>query len=229
MELLVALEGESAVRMPLGTRNQRILELHRHCVGSPLEAVVTCPRCGEESEFPVPSSDICALESIPVDAQVVVRIGGADVAFRVPNLEDISATAGLPYATAIRALAERTNLLDAPGQGSTHDPIEVLTDDDLDRLASAWEAEDPAGAITVDLSCAACGLLISSRVDPAEFVARDLDREAGALLTQVHVIASAYGWTEGIILRLSAERRQQYVEMIGAPASAAGGLSLAAP
>ena len=46
------------------------------------------------------------------------------------------------------------------------------------------------------------------------YVDQELDDWARSTLQGIHLIASAYGWTEEQILQLSARRRQAYVEMI---------------
>jgi hypothetical protein len=43
----------------------------------------------------------------------------------------------------------------------------------------------------------------------------ELQARATALLADVHVLASAYGWTEPQVLSLSPERRAAYLELIG--------------
>ena len=66
----------------------------------------------------------------------------------------------------------------------------------------------------LDLTCPACGHAWQTAFDIAAFVWRELDDWAERTLHEIHVIASAYGWTESEILELGARRRQTYVEMI---------------
>ncbi|MEH0830377.1 MULTISPECIES: hypothetical protein [unclassified Micromonospora] len=203
--LLLRLYGEKTRRDALGVRNQRMLALHRAVVGRPIEAVVGCPGCNADNEFVVPVDEICALPGPSAEAAVRLKVGDSAVRFRLPMMADLEALAGSSYATGIRRLAARTCLesdppsLDAAG---------------LTRLAQEWEALDPAGSIRVDLSCAECTRAIAANVDPAEFVARDLDRTVEGLLRDVDVIARAYGWSEDAILGLAAERRRWYVGLI---------------
>ena len=41
-----------------------------------------------------------------------------------------------------------------------------------------------------------------------------LDVAAGRLMRDIHLLASAYGWTEAEVLSLSAWRRQAYLDMV---------------
>ncbi|MFU8874996.1 hypothetical protein [Micromonospora sp. SL4-19] len=204
--LLVRLDGEQARRDALGVQNQRMLALHRDIVGRPIEAVVGCPGCNAENEFVVPVEQICALPKPSPEAAVRLKVGDSEVRFRLPTVADLEVLAGSSYAAGIQRLAARTCLeSDPPSLGAA----------DLARLAQEWEALDPAGSIRVDLNCAECARPIAANVDPAEFVARDLDRTVESLLREVDVIARAYGWSEDAILGLAAERRRWYVELIG--------------
>ncbi|MFG2106445.1 hypothetical protein [Micromonospora chersina] len=219
--MLLRLYGEQARRDALGVRNQRMLTLHRAVVGRPIEAVVACPGCNADSEFVVPVEEICALPKPSPEAAVRLAVGDVGVRFRLPAVADLEALAGSSYTTGIRRLAARTCLDGDPPS---------LGESDLERLAQEWEALDPAGSIRVDLSCADCARAIAANVDPAEFVARDLDRTVKRLLREVDVIARAYGWSEDAILGLAAERRRWYVDLIGlSPRSPGRHLAAVAP
>ena len=52
--------------------------------------------------------------------------------------------------------------------------------------------------------------------DIGAFFWSEIDAWAGRILQQVHVLASAYGWSERDVLALSPVRRQLYLGMVGA-------------
>jgi hypothetical protein len=206
---LVALDGAAALRYPLGTRNKRLLDAHESLVRRPLEAHVACPGCGTDNEFGLPARAVAELPSAPPDAAAHLRVDGVRHAFRLPVLADLTAADGRPAPTGLADLAVRTCL--GP-------PAPRLGPDDLELLAEAWEALDPAGSLRVDLSCAGCGRAIAADADPADFVARDLDLLVDRLMHEVDVIAGTYGWSEAAILALPSERRLRYVEIVtGSP------------
>ena len=213
--LLADLDGPAARAVTLGAHHRQLLLLHRDLVGTPLEAVVTCRRCGSDSEFPVPVDEVLALPAPAPGTHVALEVAGGPESFRLPTVEDLDATRGLAFDDAVRLLAERTHVGAAPlplGAG------------DVDTLAAAWAEADPAAEITVDLDCVGCGSALVASVDPAEFVARDLDRLVGRLVREVHALATAYGWTEDAILALPADRRRRYLELV-APGSTPAALT----
>ncbi|MBA2954120.1 hypothetical protein GON03_07290 [Nocardioides sp. MAH-18] len=211
MSLLVALDGPAAARVTLGTHHRELLALHRDLLGTTLEAVVTCRHCGTDSEFPVPAEAVLDLPA-PVPGNVVaVEVGGARETFRLPTVEDLDATRGLAYDDAVRRLAVRTHVGGA---------APALDSGDIARLTAAWDEADPAGDVTVDVDCVGCGVPLAVSVDPAEFVARDLDRFLDRLVREVHALATAYGWTEDAILALPTSRRRRYLELVDTRAAA---------
>ncbi|MGC0334606.1 hypothetical protein RKD23_007596 [Streptomyces sp. SAI-170] len=203
--LLVALDGPAALRYPLGTRNQRLLAVHQAWVRRPVDGHVLCPSCGTDNEFVLPVRAVAELPTAEADAVARLQAGGVELTFRLPVLADLTATAGRPPAGSLYALACDTCL-------DSRAPR--LDADDLDRLADAWEALDPAGSLRVDLTCAGCGRELAADADPADFVARDLDLLVDELMREIDVIAGGYGWSEEAILAMPAPRRRRYVELI---------------
>ena len=77
------------------------------------------------------------------------------------------------------------------------------------------EAADPLAIIQFTLTCPACGHDWHAQLDIAAYLWRELDAWARRTLHDVHVLASAYGWSEATILSLRPERRQLYRDLIG--------------
>ena len=200
---LLALDGTDALRYPLGTRNQRLLALHETLARRPLEARSTCPACGTDNEFPLPTRAIADLPRPQPDAVATLTVDGTPHTFRLPVLADLAdGPSGLG---GLAGLAERTCL---------HPPAPRLTAQDLERLAAGWGVLDPAGSLRIQLSCAGCGRELAADADPAEFVARDFDLLVDRLLREVDLIAARYGWAEDAILALPPARRRRYLEII---------------
>ena len=180
-----------------------ILALHRTLIGRGIDARVTCAACGTQNEFVVPVAEIATLKPPDPDAQVSLPVKGQTLAFRLPRYADLDGSGLHDPQTQIASACLMT-----PG------PLPVLTESHLAHLAGAWEAVDPAGHITVSLTCVGCGATFDAAVDPALFVARDLDLFADSLLRDVNCIASRYGWSEAAILNLPSARRLRYVALI---------------
>jgi hypothetical protein len=75
---------------------------------------------------------------------------------------------------------------------------------------------DPQGDTEFELTCPACGYRWMILFDIESFFWSELSGWAHRVLTDVHTLASAYGWREADILRLGPWRRQFYLGLIGA-------------
>ncbi|TDR56529.1 hypothetical protein DFP85_10341 [Halomonas ventosae] len=83
---------------------------------------------------------------------------------------------------------------------------------DLARIDAALEAVSPDVADSVDAVCPYCGSASKARIDPLTFAFPGVETP----LREVHLIASAYRWTEPEILDLPVARRRAYAELIRA-------------
>jgi hypothetical protein len=87
---------------------------------------------------------------------------------------------------------------------------------DPDDVIGAMLKQDPLAEVLLQLRCEQCGHEWPLLLDVVSFFQRELDDYATSLLQQVHVLASAYGWTEQEIFSLSPKRRRTYMEMLAA-------------
>lgn len=182
-----------------GQANQFFLGLYRSHSTRPLAGLITCPTCQAENEFPVPVEAILALPAPAHDR--LVHLDGQ--AFRLPRLGDLDRASGAADLPSALALACRIS-----GSGPLPDPA---------PLASAFEAADPAAVLALGLACVGCGQNFEVVVEPARFVAAELDRLTEGLYRQIDSIARAYGWTEAEILGLPPARRLRYAGLTASP------------
>lgn len=205
--LLGAIEGAGAIGGDtLGGRNRRLLLFHRALDGAPLVAHVKCAHCAVDNEFAIPADAILADPVPDPEARIRIRIDGRTLGFRLPRMRDIEAARDETGADLAGPVLERCL---TSGSGPIPAPA-------APRLERKFEALDPAANIVVTIACSGCAKPIAASVDPASFVARDLDRIVDLLLRDIDTIASAYGWDEAAILALPPERRRRYVAMIAA-------------
>jgi hypothetical protein len=199
-------ERDVVEEWPVGRRDGRLLDLHTATFGERIAAVVGCPACGEELEISFRAGDVRAAEGDP-DAVLELRSGKRRVRFRLPTGGDLAAVAGCRSpAEARRALARRCVL---------HGSVD-LADRAVVRMAALIAEADPQSDVRFDLRCPDCGYAWQAPFDVADFLWRELDARARHLLADVHVLALAYGWSEGEILRLTPSRRLLYLELVGA-------------
>jgi hypothetical protein len=83
-------------------------------------------------------------------------------------------------------------------------------EDDLARIDAALEALAPEVASSAAAVCPSCGGETAARMEPLRFTFP----KPMEVLAEVHLLASAYHWSEGRILALSPERRRDYAELI---------------
>jgi hypothetical protein len=83
------------------------------------------------------------------------------------------------------------------------------------------EAVAPTLRSDVEGSCPECDEPVLLDVDVREFCLAELRFLAGSVLEDVHLLASAYGWSERDILDLPSARRASYAEYVRAGRGAA--------
>lgn len=81
------------------------------------------------------------------------------------------------------------------------------------RLAEEAERADPDAEITLTIACPECGEATPAELDIADYLWTELDAWARYVLLDVHLLATAYGWSEPEILALSPQRRRYYLEL----------------
>jgi len=196
---------ESIADLPLGEITASVLRLRVACFGERIRAHVDCEGCGERLQLSVSIPDVLQPVAEPVLRDV--EAGGAR--YRPPCLRDLAAAAGeRDTERAARLLLARCRLDGGGDDAARSSELSVL------EIENALEVADPNADIAFEVRCEACGHLSTAQLDAAELLWDEIDVHACALLADVHRLACAYGWTEGEILALSAERRASYLSMV---------------
>ncbi|HTT22851.1 MAG TPA: hypothetical protein VMG82_28230 [Candidatus Sulfotelmatobacter sp.] len=205
---------DELANLSIGARDVRLLELYEHVFGERLDAFAECPVCGERLEYSFTRCDLQLGHALPDSAtEFEATQGETRLRLRLPTSEDLLALTGHPEpASAPRVLAERC-VVEA---FHNNDRIarQALSDEDLALAASRLQEADPAGDQLVLLCCSACSHVWQVVLDMESFLWAKLNSLAKRLLTEVHVLARAYGWTEREVLALGPARRQFYLEMV---------------
>ncbi|GAA0940230.1 hypothetical protein [Streptomyces rhizosphaericus] len=92
-------------------------------------------------------------------------------------------------------------------------PAAELPEPVQQRRAEPAERADPAADVTLSVACPECGEATRAELDIASYLWAELDHWARDLLLDVHLLATAYGWSEPQILALSPLRRRYYLEL----------------
>ncbi|MBC2900129.1 hypothetical protein [Streptomyces cupreus] len=200
------LDGTALPVLPLGEREADLFALRRALFGDRMQVRLECAACGADMEFDLDAGEFA---SRAADHQVTVSEGGWEVEFRLPGVADLAAAA--------RAADPRAALLARCLVSAAHDGT-AATADALPapvqrRIAEAVEAADPGADVTLNVACPDCGQATRAELDIASYLWTELDAWARDVLLDVHLLATAYGWSEPQILALSPLRRRYYLEL----------------
>lgn len=202
---------------PIGERERAMLTLRQAMFGPAIEAVATCPSCQETVEIAVDVRDLTGGEASA--GEVTARAAGFEVTCRPPSSGEIAAAGELlgredlaGDIAALRDALARRCVVRARRGGKEVDP-HALPSAALDAIDDALADADPSADIRFDLGCPSCGHTWEAPFDAGAYLWAEVDAHARALVSEIHILASSYGWSEAEILRLSPTRRRLYVEV----------------
>jgi hypothetical protein len=134
-----------------------------------------------------------------------VRVSG--VRFRRATSRDLAAVATEPdVPAATQALLMRLAVDGLPGGAPNADEVEAIE--------AALELADPLAHVTLAVRCDHCGHSWRATLDIAASLWDGLAAQALHTVQQVHLLASAYGWSERDILAMPAPRRALYLRQV---------------
>lgn len=199
---------ETLADWPLGQKNRALIKLHCTCFNPRLQAWASCDRCGEKMEFELEAEALMGKELDKAsDEHRVIKVKGCS--FRLPTSRDLALVSreSDPGAVAL-SLIERCRV--------TGEEPPAWSEDNLEEVGEAMAEADPLAEIRVSLRCPACNSEWAKALDVAAFLWAEIDARAKRLLWETHTLASAYGWSQGEILSLSAACRALHLEMVQA-------------
>jgi hypothetical protein len=212
--LLQAAGAEDAGAWPAGTRDLALLRLREALFGPDITALADCPRCGAAVEIACATADFAAGPP-PQQAPFEVTLGPYRALLRLPSAQDLAGAAAAGDVAGAAALLLARCVLSAEAAGEPVAPAS-LPPPVIAAIGEAVAARDPMAEPVLALACPDCGAGWEIGFDAGAFLWAELDAWAGRTLDEVHVLASAYGWTEAEVLRLLPRRRQAYRERIAA-------------
>jgi hypothetical protein len=202
--------------LTLGRRDFHLLSLREKLFGSDIGCFAECPECAQRLEFTVNAAEIRVHDtSEPAAQEFELSTEGYELRFRLINGADLAAISACEEREAAREMLVRRSVIEAKREG-TNIPATELPDQAVATLATRLAERDPMADLLFDLTCPACGHRWQVVFDIAAFLWTEISALAKRLLTEVHLLARAYGWREADTLALSARRRQFYLELIGA-------------
>jgi hypothetical protein len=203
---------DELVRLSIGNRDRKLLEIYERLFGPALDAFAECPACRESLQYSLLTRDLVAAQPQRDPSPLRIETDGASVRLRLLDSLDLrAATACTDLGLAGRLLMERC-IVEAEVGGQSVAPEDV-PEYLREPISTALAAADPQAEMLIDLTCTACTHHWQVTLDIERFLWSRICATAKRLLREVHALASAYGWREPDILALSPVRRQTYLEM----------------
>ncbi len=198
----------------VGRRDALLLDVHAAAFGGAIELVTDCPACGEALELSLAPSTTCAARAA-TRRRARARRPGERRAARLPAAVERRPARGRRASTTSRRRGGRS-----PSAASACEPR---------RRAGASCRRAPSRRSPRASPSSTRRPTSSSRwrapsagtrgrrrsTSPTTCGAR-LDARARSLVAEVAALAAAFGWTEGEILGLPADRRRLYLDLVGA-------------
>lgn len=206
---------EELAALDVGERNRRLLEVRRGLFGDWLRARVTCTACSAELELDLDVSALTDVGSCAAAQLHELQRDSLQLRFRLPTSADLIAVEASPDDAAARGLLIARCIVEAERDGRVLAATE-LSETEVVHLADGMAAVAPRAEILLDCRCAACGHEWQVVFDIVSFLVDELGTLARRLVSEVHVLALGYGWSEAEVLAMSARRRLAYLEMLGA-------------
>ncbi|RKH61640.1 phage baseplate protein [Corallococcus aberystwythensis] len=204
-------EPAALARLSIGRRDALLLELRARVFGPKLEVLVLCPKCRERLELSLTTEELRL--PLPEAPRSPLVVGDYALDYRLPDSLDLAELAPLRDARVARARLLQRCVREARFQGQ---PVALSTvpEEVLTALSTRVGEDDPQADISFRLQCATCRNSWRAAFDILSFFWTELEAQARKLQREVHELAQAYGWTEAIILSLSAPMRRRYLELI---------------
>jgi hypothetical protein len=194
--------AEEIADLPLGDCDLLLVWLREQCFGPRLNGLAECPRCDAELDVVIDAEELRAGtagrdSACQADRGRTVDVAGTSVRLRPLTSRDVRESVG-----------DRDRLLTRVVAGGAAE----ISREVLAAAEASLDLMDPQAAMALDLDCPECGATWQAPVNINEFVWGEVDRFARRLLSDVHTLASAYGWTEADVLRVGPARRRFYLE-----------------
>jgi hypothetical protein len=197
----------------VGERDLQLLQLREQLFGSKLESTASCPKCGSDLELTFTADDLQVTRTEPLSSEWMSLVSDDyEIDYRLPTTTDLLAITSGPD-QALQLLLERC--VQARHQG-IRVPATVVPETVIEQVGRNMADADPYADIRIALSCANCSHQWSMLFDVLSYFWSEIEDWAGRLFRDVHLLASAYGWSERDIIGMSARRRRLYLELANA-------------
>ncbi len=207
------LSPDQLASLSIGQRDAHLLTLREWTFGPRLQGLVICPACGERLELDLRTTDLhVGAKPAGQSGPFSLEAGGYTIQFRLPDSTDLVASAqDDDVAVLRRRILDRCLLSIRTGEKDA--PLSQLPEEVIGAVVAKMAEADPQADMIFSITCPACGHAWQALFDIGSFFWGEVTTWGYRLLYEVHLLASAYGWSEADILAMSPWRRQCYLEM----------------
>jgi hypothetical protein len=202
------------LEMPVGLRIEAILSLAKLTDGTALSWQTRCAAegCGQDIEFDLSLEQIAALAAEERARETChVELDGRRLELRRPTGADQMRWAATPEkeqaSAMLRSIIAEPSLDELLASGLTARAVE-------ETVEAAMDAFDPLVGFHLNVACPECGKHAEVFPDLTGLALERLSHVQQGLISDVHLLASRYHWSEKEVLGLPRWRRQRYLELI---------------
>jgi hypothetical protein len=203
---------EELERLSIARRDAELLELRERTFGPRLAVFAACERCGARADLECSTRELRA-DGAPSADEFRFEADGWSVRYRIPTSLDLAEALALGDPEAASRTLFGACVLEVSRGDGPRKP-DSLPPELKGRIEEAMAESGQAAETVFRFLCPACGSPGRVVLDVASVFWEELSAQARRLLLEVHVLASAYGWSEAEILSLSPVRRQAYLESV---------------
>jgi len=206
--------SEALAKLSIGSRDARLLTLREWTFGSEFAGFTHCPACGEKLEFTVCLADLRFCTSELRDEMFHLVSDDYQVDYRLPCTLDLI-EAGSAAGTQHGRLMLLQRCIRSAQYQDQKVSMDQLPDTVLEAVTVHMADQDPQADTRLSLSCPGCNHRWEALFDIVSFFWNEIQAWAVRIITEVHLLASAYGWCEADILSMSSLRRHMYLSKVG--------------
>jgi hypothetical protein len=195
---------------PIGGRDADLLRLREATFGRRMVAVSPCPSCRETLELDLDAAAIRPeIDATSSPRTVTASVDGRERTVRLPTTDDLVAARAEAAASRWDREVVRRALLTRLLDGGVAPPSPLAEA----AVAEALANDDTGTEIRVAVACPVCGHEWDASVDVPAYLWEEVVAAAERLAGEVAGLATAYGWREADVLRLSPWRRRLYLDL----------------
>lgn len=201
---------DQLAELSIGQRDGHLLALREALFGPDMVGLANCPSCGDVIETSVTTTALRV--DTPLTPSLELERAGYRLLLRPLTSRDLAAVEDAEPPLRRQALLDRCIV--AASRGEQAVAVASLPAEIAEAAIGELARADAQADIQLAIACPGCGQRWRAPFDIVAFLWTELEAWAGRLLREVHVLASAYGWSEREILSLGPARRQRYLGMV---------------